>query len=222
MIIENNENKNIKIRVIIFDLGGVIIELDFSNFYNRIISTSPLENPHSRQTNVMLEFFRQSDLYHQGKMSDEDFYNLSCDVLKIDKYVLNKREFFEAFNSIIAYPIVETTEILKKLKAQNKFKIMALSNVNSSHWKYLKAKNWNFFKYIDEFILSHEVHFTKPDPRIFQIAIQKSGCKPEEILFIDDGFNNIRSAKELGIKCIQYFNINDFIEELKNLNILSD
>ena len=46
------------IKSVIFDLGGVVVDLDFSNFYNRIISQSPLDKP---QTPIMLEFFRQSE-----------------------------------------------------------------------------------------------------------------------------------------------------------------
>jgi FMN phosphatase YigB (HAD superfamily) len=49
------------IKSVIFDLGGVVVDLDFSNFYNRIISQSPLNKP---QTPIILEFFRQSDIYH--------------------------------------------------------------------------------------------------------------------------------------------------------------
>ena len=70
-----------------------------------------------------------------------------------------------------------------------------------------------------EYILSHEVHLTKPDPVIFQIAIDKSGCQPNEILFIDDGLNNVRAASELGINTIRFVDIEDLIEKLKTYNI---
>jgi len=61
---------------------------------------------------------------------------------------------------------------------------------------------------------------TKPAEKIFQYAIQKAGCLPEEIVLIDDGLNNIRSARELGIIGIKFTNKDDLIEELKNLQIL--
>ena len=62
------------IKAIIFDLGGVIVDLDFTNFYNSIITQSPLDKP---QTPIILEFFRQSDTYHQGLINDNEFYNLA-------------------------------------------------------------------------------------------------------------------------------------------------
>jgi epoxide hydrolase-like predicted phosphatase len=205
------------IKAIIFDLGGVIVELDFSNFYNRIITLSPLNKP---QTPIMLEFFRQSDIYHQGNMNDDEFYQLACELLQV--CALNQQEFFDAFNSIISGFNHEFIDVLKKLKSSNTYKLIALSNVNSSHWEYLLSQKWGFIEYFDELILSHEIHMTKPEKKIFQYTIQKAGCKPEEILFIDDGLNNVVSAKQLGIVGIHFTTLEDLIEELRELEILTD
>ena len=61
---------------------------------------------------------------------------------------------------------------------------------------------------------------TKPDKKIFELTIEKAGCKPEEIVFIDDGINNIRAARELGIIGIKFLNKEDLVKELENLQIL--
>ena len=203
------------IKSVIFDLGGVVVDLDFSNFYNRIISQSPLNKP---QTPIILEFFRQSDIYHQGMMSDDEFYHLACDLLQVCE--LDQKSFYAAFNSIISGFNPEIVEIIGKIKENNKFKLLCLSNVNSSHWESLLKKKWGFLKYFDELILSHEVHMTKPDKKIFEYTIEKAGCKPEEIVFIDDGINNVRAARELGIIGIKFTNKEDLVKELKNLKIL--
>jgi len=203
------------IKSVIFDLGGVVVDLDFSNFYNSIISQSPLNKP---QTPIILEFFRQSDIYHQGKMSDDEFYHLACDLLQVCE--LDQKDFYTAFNSIVSGFNPEIVEIIGAIKENNKFKLLCLSNVNSSHWEYILKKNWGFLEYFDEFILSHEVHMTKPDNKIFKYAIEKARCKPEEIVFIDDGINNVRTARKLGIIGIKFTNKKDLIKELKNLEIL--
>ncbi len=117
-----------KIKCIIFDLGGVIIDLDFSNFYNSIITQSPLNKP---QTPIILEFFRQSDIYHQGLMSDEEFYQLACAILQVCE--LDQKNFFVAFNSIISGFNSEIVELLKEIKEYTNLKLICLSNVNSSH-----------------------------------------------------------------------------------------
>ena len=204
------------IKALIFDLGDVIVELDYSNFYKKVASLSPqTENP---LTPKMLEFFRQSDLYHQGKMNDNEFYKLACDIFQI--CMLDQSEFYEAFNSIVSHPISEVVELVKKLKEIKKYKLIALSNVNASHWNYILTKNWKFLEYFDELILSYQLHMTKPDPKIFKYAIKKANCKPKEIVFIDDGLNNVRSAKELGMIGIHYKNMENLINEFKKLKII--
>jgi putative hydrolase of the HAD superfamily len=203
------------VRAIIFDLGGVVIDFDFSIFYKKIIAKSPLNKP---QTPIMLEFFRQSDIYHQGNMTDDEFYQLACDLLQV--CALDQSEFFDAFNSIISGYNLEITELLKILSNSNRFKLIALSNINSSHWDYMLAKNWGFIAFFDDLILSHQVHLIKPEPEIFKLAIQKAKCDPEEIIFIDDGLNNIRSAQVFGIKGIKFTTSEELIEEFKELDIL--
>ncbi len=205
------------IKAIIFDLGGVVIDFDFSNFINKIITQSPLNKP---QTPIMLEFFRQSDIYHQGKMSNAQFYHLACDLLQV--CTLDQADFFKAFNSIISGFNPNVTELIKDLHNIGLYKLIALSNINSSHWEYLVAKNWGFIEYFDELVLSHEIQLIKPQPKIFEYVIQKAGCKPKEIAFIDDGLNNIRSAESFGIRGIKYTKFEDLIEELHKLEILSE
>lgn len=205
------------IKCIIFDLGDVIIELDFSQFFNEVITPSPLNKP---KTPIMLEFFRQSDTYHQGKINDKEFYNQACDLLRVCN--LNQKAFFNAFNSIISDINMEMVELVKNIRKNNELKMICISNINSSHWKYIKKKKWDIWGLFDEFILSHEIHLTKPDSKIFEIAIEKAGCDPEDIIFIDDGINNIRAALELGIKGIRFIGIDDLIKSLKELNINLD
>ncbi len=202
------------IKTIIFDLGGVIVELDFSRFFKDIIEISPLNTPNS---SLLLEFWRQSDIYHQGKMTNKEFYSQACELLQT--CVLNQEQFFDSFNSVISHVKEDFLALIKNLKEQNKIKLLCLSNVNSSHWHYLLEQNKEIVELFDELILSFEVHMTKPDPRLFKLAIQKAECKPEEIVFIDDGLNNIRSARELGINGIKFTNLENLINELKSSKI---
>ncbi|MHA1764537.1 MAG: HAD-IA family hydrolase, partial [Promethearchaeota archaeon] len=71
----------------------------------------------------------------------------------------------------------------------------------------------------DELILSFQVHLMKPDPKIFELAIQKAGCKPEEIIYIDDGLNNVRAASNFKINAITFTSPEELLEKLKKFNI---
>ena len=202
------------IKCIIFDLGGVIVELDFSRFFNEVITPSPLNKP---STPIMMEFFRQSDTYHQGKITNEEFYHLACELLQVCS--LDQKAFYNAFNSIIADINLEILELIKTIKQVNHLKLMCMSNINASHWKHLKKQNWDIWNLFDDFILSHELQMTKPDPAIYQLAIKKANCKPKQILFIDDGLNNVKAAEEAGIKALRFSNIEKLKQDLQIYSI---
>jgi epoxide hydrolase-like predicted phosphatase len=211
------EAMGMKIKCIIFDLGDVIVNLDFTRFFKDVINPSPFNKPSAP---IYLEFFRQSDTYHQGKITDEIFYQQACELLGICS--LDQKDFFNAFNSIISDLNQETVNLIENIKKHNNLKIMVMSNINASHWKYLKKQKWNIWNLIDEFILSHEVHITKPDMKIFKYAIEKARCKPKQIIFIDDGLNNVRAANELGINGIKFDDVKSLIEKLRQFNIKID
>ena len=203
------------IKAIVFDLGGVIVELDFSKFFKEVIEISPLHKP---DTVLLLEFWRQSDIYHQGKITEDKFYHQACEILQT--CALNQESFFEAFNSVIDHLNEDIIKLIKRLRDMDKYTLILLSNINASHWKYLKKKKWRFINYFDELVLSHKIHMTKPDPKIFSYTLYLARCKPEEMLFIDDGMNNVVAAKELSINAIKFAGYDNLIEELTNLKII--
>ncbi|MHA1488207.1 MAG: HAD-IA family hydrolase [Promethearchaeota archaeon] len=203
------------IKAIIFDIGGIIIELDFSRFIKEILSISPL---HDLEPNSLFnDFWSDALIYDRGDISKEDFFYRACNLLKIND--ISQSYFFNSFNSIISNINEKITEIIKILKKKYNFKLLILSNVNSCHWEHILEKKWNFMEDFDEVLLSFKLHLNKPNPKIFQLAIQNAGCNPEEIIFIDDFLENIDSAYELGLNIIHFKNIPDLIQEFTKFEI---
>jgi FMN phosphatase YigB (HAD superfamily) len=60
------------------------------------------------------------------------------------------------------------------------------------------------------------------DPKVFKLALKIADCKPEEIIFIDDGFNNVRSARVLGINSIRFIGLDNLVEEIQKFDIKVD
>ena len=205
----------VKIKALIFDLGQVLVKLDLPHFYEVLISKSQKK---ITEEQFIEEYVVISESYHQGKILDEQFYRLIRDHFQLN--ALSQSQFFHIFNNIVVPDIIpEMVELLMEIKQKKKYKILCLSNTNSSHMNF-GNKHWSFLKCFDELILSHEVHVLKPDPKIYQIAIQKARCKPEEIVFIDDNLKNIQGAKKLGIIGIKFTNRDKLVEELKKLEII--
>ena len=70
---------------------------------------------------------------------------------------------------------------------------------------------------MEDMVISGVEHVMKPDPRIFELALQRFGIKAEETVFIDDNPNNVAGACNLGIHGILFQSTGQLKEELKKL-----
>ena len=103
---------------------------------------------------------------------------------------------------------------LKKVKAQG-LTIAILSNVNAPVRQHLI--DLGAYEGYDHLFLSDELGMAKPDPRIFEHALQKMGVDSQETVFVDDQARNIEAAEKLGMTVILAVNEEQIIRELKSL-----
>lgn len=114
--------------------------------------------------------------------------------------------------------IVKNTPLMDYIKTLKNIglKTAILSNV-SNQWirdKFLTQEETQLF---DEMILSFEVHLTKPDPRIFELACDRLGVQPKDIIFIDDSEYNCDAARLIGMRVVLYDNFIDTKAEIDKL-----
>ena len=96
------------------------------------------------------------------------------------------------------------------------FKLGILSNMPGEFLERYRAGIPPFVK-ADYAVFSCDIHIIKPDVRIYQLALQGLGVKPEEAVFFDDLSKNIEAAKSLGINGILWENFNQAKDAFKNL-----
>ena len=116
--------------------------------------------------------------------------------------------------------IAEGVELLKQLKRSQKYKLFILSNWDSHSFKILKEENPNIFDLFDDVMVSGEVGLLKPNPVIYNKALEKFSIEAKNTLFIDDERTNIISAKKVGIKAIQIKKNYHIIRELYSITML--
>jgi len=186
------------IKNIIFDLGGVLLDLDFQK---TVVAFNDLgiEN-----FDEMFSQFKADDLFEKletGKISESDFYSA---IKKRTKLAIADEEIDQAWNALILNFRKESLEILEKLAADHK--LYLLSNTNSIHLRHFKKQ---FIKetgkpsldtYFSKAWYSSEVGLRKPGTGIFEFALQEENLKAAETLFIDDTLINIQTAQKLGFK----------------------
>ncbi|HEU04397.1 MAG TPA: hypothetical protein ENH95_04695, partial [Nitrosopumilus sp.] len=75
----------------------------------------------------------------------------------------------------------------------------------------------NHFEYK---FLSYKIGYAKPDKRIYQHVVENLPFNKEKLLFIDDIYSNVESAKTVGIDSFQFLSVENLIQQLRNKNIL--
>lgn len=177
-------------KVILCDLGGVLIELDWLPAAQNLFKT---ENSVSELKNKWISLSSTKE-FESGQCDFETFFH---DFKNETGYCKDLTQFKADFNSIIGPLKPDCKKILKKLKA---FGTLAmLSNTNSLHIEMLKART-DMFAYFSDLFLSYEMGLVKPSKEIYKYVCKKLETLPENILFFDDSKPNIDSASELGIK----------------------
>ncbi|TCT11738.1 2-haloacid dehalogenase [Tepidamorphus gemmatus] len=110
--------------------------------------------------------------------------------------------FYERWLETISGPIEGTVEILTDLK-RNGVAVHALTNFSAELWQTTCAA-YPFLGDFDQAVVSGEVGFIKPDPRIFDVLCARTGLAPADMLFIDDREDNVEAARQLGFRTIRF------------------
>ena len=184
-----------KIKNIIFDFGGVIINIDYTKSINEFKKLGIKKSEHlyskERQSNLF-------DLLEKGQISEDEFLT----ILKKLTKKKDEKKIKDAWNSMLLDIPVERIHLLNKIKS--KYKLYLLSNTNEIHIKEIKKrignKNWiQFVNLFNNVYLSYEVKLRKPEQEIFKCLLEKEKINAEETLFIDDSIQHIKSAQKLNI-----------------------
>jgi putative hydrolase of the HAD superfamily len=137
------------------------------------------------------------DDYCRGKLSDPEFWDalqqkLGSPIPSEKRHIANKWEIMQ--------PIPEMLELIKDLKSKG-YRVGLLSNtIPATAEDIRKHGGYDLFDFT---VLSYETGYTKPDPEIYQIAMDNlPGIEPSEVVFLDDQEKCLPPAQALGIQTI--------------------
>ncbi|MFY7990889.1 MAG: HAD family hydrolase [Fluviicola sp.] len=198
--------------VIIFDLGGVLLNLDYHLTTRAFISLGmdDFERRYSQlqQTDLF-------DLFETGKVSPFHFINRLLDQLPAGT---TANQVVHAWDAMILDFPVDRLEWLQSLKAEHR--LFLLSNTNALHIDAVrralkKAVGHDRLEdYFEQVFLSHEIGMRKPHVETFQWVVEQIGVEPTDCLFIDDSPQHVEGAKAAGIEALY---CNESIESLLKL-----
>jgi HAD superfamily hydrolase (TIGR01509 family) len=187
---------------IIFDLGGVILNLD----YNKTVEEY---KKHIQNLDEVVFFGKENQLsffseYEVGKISTDVFRQ------KFNSYYdleLSKIEFSRCWNAMIFDFPIQRIYLIEKLRNSGR-RVYLLSNINELHELAVEDSfsklglNKRFFDSFDKVYFSHRVGLRKPNWEIFDLVIKENNIKKEETVFIDDSLHHVMGSRNFGIHAI--------------------
>ncbi len=198
------------IKNIIFDLGDVFVDLDHKKFKQQLHFLG-LENITSNLTGY-------NQLYEKGLVSTEDFLNYYKDVLKSGGF--SDEQLVRSWISILGDFPLHRLSFLENIP--DKYRLFLLSNTNELHIDHVKKRFGiefynRFVNSFEKIYYSFEINLRKPDKETFQLIINENQLSYSFTLFIDDTFENIVTAEQLGIKTWHIDPEKEDISDLFNL-----
>jgi len=189
-----------KIEAVIFDLGGVLINLDYqltSDAFKQLGMT------HFDETYSQLKQTDLFDRFEIGEISSFHFINRILDKLPAG---ISGNKVVHAWNAMILDFPIERLEWLLELKQQKR--IFLLSNTNTLHMEKVRRSlevtvgHQRLEDFFENVYLSCEMGMRKPTPEIFQHVCRVEGLIPSTTLFIDDTLQHVEGARLAGLTAI--------------------
>lgn len=204
-----------KVKNIVFDLGGVIMNLNVSKTIKALDKIGIEKIVNNTGHNYHYPFFYGFEV---GAISEEQFLE---NLQNLSSKKVSFLEIKKAWNAMILSIPEYRIDFLKKLKEE--YNLFLLSNTNSIHqFKYLSEfenkYKYSFNSLFQKAYYSHEIGIRKPDQEVFEFVLKDSNLNASETLFVDDSYDNIKSANEVGLLTflVERYNILNIKEILKS------
>jgi glucose-1-phosphatase len=203
----------VNIKNIIFDLGGVILNIEPEHSLNGFSMLCGLTGEELR--GKILENRRLFIDYETGRIDSSSFRK---EVARIMMHEMAEFDFDLAWNSIIFDVPEERVRLLEQLRL--KYRLFLLSNTNDLHAKRIddvlatSTCASGVFGCFEKVYYSHIIHKRKPEMDAFFHVLEENDLAPSETLFIDDMRENIEAAKKTGMHVLHVEQNNPRLEFL--------
>lgn len=199
-----------KIKNIIFDFGGVLIDWNprymYRNFFDR---------------EEEMEWFLSNICTHHWNVLQDAGRSLEEGTSILTKSFPEHKDkvrlFYQNWEEMLNGPLDTNAQLLPSLK--EKYKLLGLTNWSAETFP-IALKKYPFLQLFEGIIVSGEEKMIKPDPAIFNLLLLRYNIVAEESLFIDDNKENIQAADKLGFHCVHLNDDVSLIHELQKMGIV--
>ena len=179
----------------IYDLGNVIVDIDFNRVLGTWSDLARVPLAQLKQRFTMGEAFHQ---HERGEISDEAFAKAMCHDLELP---LSYEQFAHGWQAVFVALRPEVIDIMQTLREQG-HRVVVLSNTNALHTTFWPDEYPQIYAAADHVYLSQEMGMRKPEARIYQRVLELEGFSAADAVFFDDNADNIEGANQLGIASV--------------------
>jgi putative hydrolase of the HAD superfamily len=183
------------VKALLFDLGRVLVNVDFEMGYHRMSELSGLSVEEVRD---LLQSSRLAYAFESGLMPSTEFATRVCELMGVSP---SFEEFDEIWCSVFHQGPIVPEEFIARL--HERYRLVLLSNTNALHYEMLEQR-LPALKHFDDYTLSYRLGSQKPSPAIYRDAIVKARCEPGECFYTDDISEYVDGASAAGIQAVQF------------------
>jgi glucose-1-phosphatase len=199
------------IKALLFDLGDVIVGLDFERSYSKLEALSRFKRD---EIPGVIQRSRLAEIYERGEVSNREFHAEFCRTLDLE---IGYPEFEDLWADVFVPELLLPDALFETLGQSRR--LVLLSNTNEIHFNFIQ-RQYPVLRHFDDFVLSYRIGSLKPSPEIYQEAVRAAGCSPAECFFTDDKQENVDAARRVGIDAIHFQGRLDLEKQLRERSIL--
>ncbi len=187
-----------EIKNIIFDLGGVIINLSTQTTVSQFAKLGGISE---EEVNLKLMQSKEFHDYEKGLISDAHFRDIVRSTLAVNA---PDTEVDRCWNAMLLDIPMERIRLVQRLKT--KYRIFLLSNTNEIHLNCFNGivRDLTGKPSLDDLFenvyYSHRMKMRKPDQEIYEVVLRENDLNPDHTIFLDDNIFNLQGAEQCGIK----------------------
>jgi putative hydrolase of the HAD superfamily len=201
----------LKPELLLFDLGGVIVEFSGPKELGRHLRWP------STPESILERWIRcrHTDEFERGRLTPAEWAERFIKDWDVD---LARDEFLTRFTTWSRRVLPGARELLEQLRPR--YRLAALSNSNELHWE-RNTHELRILELFDFAISSHQIGLAKPNPEIFRVAVERAGVSsPDAIMYFDDLDVNVAAANAAGMRAYQTRGVEELRERLVSERVL--
>jgi 2-haloacid dehalogenase len=202
-----------RVSAVVFDLGGVLIDWDPRYLY-RSLFDDEAEMEEFLATVTTPEWNRAQDAGRPWAEAVEELAQRHPERRQLIA------AYWERWHETLGDAIGPTVEVLDELRRSG-VRLFALTNWSGETFPVARPR-YPFLEWFEGIVVSGDERLIKPDPRIFNLLVERYGLDPATTLFIDDHPANVEAAAALGFQAVPFVGADTLRKDLRRHGLLTD